>query len=319
MTVTPARPGDRAATVSRLRAAGCVFAEDEARLLADTARSAADLAAMVERRVSGLPLEHVLGWAEFCGLRIAINDGVFVPRRRSEFLVRQAVAVAQHGPQRRRPVIVDLCCGSGAIGVAVVSALGGAELHAADIDTAAVACARQNVAPIGGQVYLGDLYDPLPARLRGRVDVLVVNAPYVPTGEMALMPPEARLHEPPIALDGGSDGVDVHRRVAAAAPGWLATGGKLLIETSDRQAATTAAAITASGLDPVITRDDDIDATVVIGSRGAGPGTPPRAGAAAMTRSGRSGSAAPTAAPRRGAATADRPRRRAHQTRPGTP
>jgi release factor glutamine methyltransferase len=115
----------------------------------------------------------------------------------------------------------------------------------------------------------------------------VVNAPYVPTAEIALMPPEARLHEPPVALDGGSDGVDVHRRVAAAAPGWLANNGKLLIETSDRQAAMTAAAITASGLVPVITRDDDFDATVVIGSRGPVPGTPPRAGAAAMTRQAR--------------------------------
>ena len=301
MTVTPATPGDLAAIVSRLRAAGCVFAEDEARLLTDTARSAADLAAMVDRRVSGHPLEHVLGWAEFCGLRIAITDGVFVPRRRSAFLVRQAVAVAltaaappaatgtpgQQGPHHRRTVIVDLCCGSGAIGVAVASALDSAELHAADIDDAAVACARKNVAPIGGQVYQGDLYDPLPARLRGRVDVLVVNAPYVPTSEIALMPPEARLHEPSIALDGGSDGVDVHRRVAGAASGWLAHDGTLLIETSDRQAATTAAAMTESGLVPVITSDDDFDATVVIGSRGAVPGTPPRARAAARTRSGR--------------------------------
>jgi release factor glutamine methyltransferase len=285
VTVTPATPGDLAAIVSRLRAAGCVFAEDEARLLTDTARSAADLAAMVDRRVSGHPLEHVLGWAEFCGLRIAVTDGVFVPRRRSEFLVRQAIAVVltaaapagpegtpgRQGPQHRGPVIVDLCCGSGAIGLAVALALDNAELHAADIDAAAVACARQNVAPIGGQVYQGDLYDPLPASLRGRVNVLVVNAPYVPTGEIALMPPEARLHEPPIALDGGSDGVDVHRRVAGAASGWLAPDGKLLIETSDRQAATTAAAMTESGLVPVLTRDDDCDATVVIGSRGAAP------------------------------------------------
>jgi release factor glutamine methyltransferase len=85
------------------------------------------------------------------------------------------------------------------------------------------------------------------------------------------MPPEARLHEPFIALDGGGDGVDVHRRVAAAAPGWLAPDGKLLIETSDRQGAATAAAMAASGLLPVITSDGDLDATVVIGSRGAIP------------------------------------------------
>jgi len=296
--VKSAAAGDLAAIVTRLRAAGCVFAEDEAGLLAATARSPADLAAMVERRVSGLPLEHVLGWAEFCGLRIAVRNGIFVPRRRSEFLVRQAaaavvaVAVApapagppgQPGPGRRRPVIVDLCCGSGAIGVAVAAAVDNAELYAADIDLAAVDCARQNVASVGGHVYQGDLYDPLPATLRGRVDALVVNAPYVPTSEIALLPPEARLHEPAVALDGGVDGVDVHRRVAAGAPGWLAPDGRLLIETSARQADKTAAAMTASGLVPAITHDHDLGATVVIGSRGAGPGTLPPAGAAATTR-----------------------------------
>jgi release factor glutamine methyltransferase len=287
--VIAATPADLSGIVTRLRGAGCVFAEDEARLLAATAQTPADLAAMVERRVSGFPLEHVLGWAGFCGLRIAVSDGVFVPRRRSEFLVRQAVAVAvrsaavsaagQPAQAQRPPVIVDLCCGSGAIGLAVASALldnaallgsaapSNVELHAADIDPPAVACARQNVALAGGQVYHGDLYDPLPAGLRGRVDVLVVNAPYVPTTEIAFLPPEARLHEPAIALDGGSDGVDVHRRIAAAAPGWLAPDGKLLIETSDRQASWTAAAMTASGLVPAITRDDDLDSTVVIGSR----------------------------------------------------
>lgn len=290
MTASSATPAGLAAILTRLRAAGCVFAEDEARLLSATAKTPADLTAMVDRRVSGVPLEHVLGWADFCGLRIAISDGVFVPRRRSEFLVRQAVAAALtlagagDGPpavaraalstagrpgqeQHRRPVIADLCCGSGAIGLAVASALGTAELHAADIEPAAVACARHNIAKAGGYVYQGDLYDPLPASLRGRIDILVVNAPYVPTSEIALLPPEARLHEPAIALDGGSDGVAVHRRVAAAAPGWLAPDGSLLIETSDRQATKTAAAMTASGLAPAITRDDDLDATVVIGSQ----------------------------------------------------
>jgi len=282
--VTPGAADDLAAIVTKLRAAGCVFAEDEARLLAATARSPADLAAMVDRRVSGFPLEHVLGWAEFCGLRIAVSDGVFVPRRRSEFLVRQAVAFAaaavapvpagplgESGPGRGHSVIVDLCCGSGAIGVAVAAAVDNAELYAADIEPAAVACARQNVASVGGHVFQGDLYDPLPASLRGRVDVLVVNAPYVPTSEIVFLPPEARLHEPAVALDGGVDGVDVHRRVAAEAPGWLAPDGRLLIETSARQATKTAAAMTASGLVPVITRDDDLGAIVVIGSRGAVP------------------------------------------------
>ena len=99
------------------------------------------------------------------------------------------------GP-RAPVVIVDLCCGSGAVGAALLAALGSVELHAVDIDAAAVRCARRNVAPAGGRVYQGDLYQPLPPALRGRVDVLVANAPYVPTESVALLPPEARLHEP---------------------------------------------------------------------------------------------------------------------------
>jgi release factor glutamine methyltransferase len=272
--VTGGPPDVVAAAAARLRAAGCVFAEDEAQLLAAAAQTRADLDAMVERRAAGLPLEHVVGWAEFCGLRIAVGPGVFVPRRRSELLVRQAIAAASEpGPdgspdQAARPVILDLCCGSGAIGVAVVAGLGRAELHAVDIEPAAVACARKNVAAAGGQVHEGDLYDPLPAALRGRVDVLVVNAPYVPTAEIALLPPEARLHEPAIALDGGTDGVAIHRRVADGAASWLAPAGRLLIETSERQAALTAAAITSGGMAATVASDDDLAATVVVGSRG---------------------------------------------------
>ena len=204
----------RYAVVARLRAAGCVFAEDEAGLLVATARTPAELDVMVDRRVAGVPLEHVLGWAEFCGLRIAVDAGVFVPRRRTEFLVRQAAALAP-----ARAVVVDLCCGSGAIATALAASLDGAGTHATDIDPAAVRCARRNLAPSGGHVYQGDLYDPLPAALRGRVDVLVANAPYVPTGAIATMPPEARLHEPQVALDGGADGLGVQRRVVGAGAG----------------------------------------------------------------------------------------------------
>ena len=99
------------------------------------------------------------------------------------------------------------------MGAALAAAWAGLELHAADIDPAAVRCARRNLAAAGGQVYEGDLYEPLPAALRGRVDVLVANVPYVPTEEIGLLPPEARLHEPRVALDGGADGLDVLRRV----------------------------------------------------------------------------------------------------------
>jgi release factor glutamine methyltransferase len=270
---------DQAATVTRLRAAGCVFAEDEARLLISAARTPAGLAAMVDRRAAGQPLEHVLGWAEFCGLRIAVDPGVFIPRRRTEFLVRRAAALARpaaapagrdHG--RPRTVVVDLCCGSGAVGAALAASLGLVELHAADIDPAAVRCARRNVAAAGGQVYQGDLYGPLPARLRGRVDILAANVPYVPSGEVGLLPPEARAHEPRMALDGGADGLDVLRRVAAAAPFWLAPGGHLLAETSEGQAPRAAEAVTRDGLIPRVAHSGRLNATVVIGTMATRPG-----------------------------------------------
>jgi release factor glutamine methyltransferase len=253
--------------ITTLRSAGCVFAEDEARILAEAAANPGDLDALAARRAGGLPLEQVVGWADFCGLRITVEEGVFVPRRRSEFLVRQAAAVGQQrGERTGERVVVDLCCGTGAVGLAVAAVLGGAQLHAVDIDQAAVACARRNVGS-RGHVYAGDLYAPLPASLRGRVDILVVNAPYVPTAQIPLLPAEARLHEPGVALDGGFDGVEVHRRVAAQAPQWLSPAGSLLIETSEQQAPLTSGAVTAAGLTATVVSDDEWAATVVIGRR----------------------------------------------------
>lgn len=254
------------ALVGTLRTAGCVFAEDEARLLLATARTSGELSAMVGRRVAGLPLEHVLGWAEFCGLRIAVDPGVFVPRRRTEFLAARAVELAG-APAHR--VVVDLCCGTGAVAAVLVAELDRPEVHAADIDPAAVACARRNL-PDPDRVHEGDLFDALPADLAGRIDLLVVNAPYVPTGELGFLPPEARLHEPRVALDGGEDGLDIQRRVTESAARWLARGGHLLIETSERQSPRTVEAFARNGLHPRVVADDEMDATVVIGEL-AGP------------------------------------------------
>jgi release factor glutamine methyltransferase len=248
--------------VTRLRAAGCVFAEDEARLLISAARTPADLDIMVERREAGLPLEHVIGWAEFCGLRIEVDPGVFVPRRRTEFLVSQAAALARPGA-----VVVDLCCGSGAVGAALAAAIERIELYAADIDPAAVRCARRNITAAGGHVYEGDLYEPLPVKMQGHVDLLVVNAPYVPTKAIGLLPSEARNHEAQVALDGGADGLDVQRRVAAAAPLWLVPGGHLLVETSERQAPKTIEIFARNGLIVKLFSDDELDATVVVGTK----------------------------------------------------
>jgi release factor glutamine methyltransferase len=257
--------------VVRLRAAGCVFAEDETRLLLEAAGSPTELADMVQRRVDGLPLEQILGWAEFCGLRIAIEPGVFVPRRRTECLVDEAVSIAYSGADHRPApvgptVVVDLCCGSGALGAAIADRLSSIELYAADIDPAAVRCARRNIPAAVGEVFEGDLYQPLPETLRGRIDLLVVNAPYVPTESIALMPPEARDHEPAVALDGGADGLDVLRRVIHGAPEWLAPGGSLLFESSAAQAPLIAGTVTDGGLLPRVLTFQDWGATVIVGT-----------------------------------------------------
>ena len=164
-------------------------------------------------------------------------------------------------------MVVEVCCGSGAIGAAILDGMGtsagGLELHVADVDPRATACARENLGG-RGQVHTGDLYDALPGDLGGRVDVLLANAPYVPTDEIAMMPPEARDHEPRVALDGGTDGLDVQRRIIDGARDWLAPGGHLLIETSRHQAAGTVAACHAAGLTTRVVSDDELDATAVV-------------------------------------------------------
>jgi release factor glutamine methyltransferase len=259
---------------ARLRSAGCVFAEDEAQLLLSAASSAAELASWVELRVAGFPLEHVLGWASFCGLRIEVDAGVFVPRRRTELLVDEAVALLESDRPGARPrgdspvVVVDLCCGSGAVGAAIASRISGIELHAADMDRGAVDCARRNLARVGGQVHEGDLFAALPPAIRGRIQILAVNAPYVPTGAIGTMPPEARLHEKRLALDGGPDGLDFHRRLACGASEWLRPGGSLILETSQRQADQTSALLADVGLAVRIVHSDELDGTVVVGCGG---------------------------------------------------
>ena len=246
--------------VTSLRAAGCVFAEDEARLLAEAAGTPGELAEMVHRRAAGLPLEQVVGWAEFCGTRFAVRPGVFVPRRRTELLVRQAVSLAWPGA-----VVLDMCCGTGAVGAAIARAVQGIELHAVDVDPAAAECARANLAGLGS-VHEGDLYTALPSTLMGAADIIVCNAPYVPTSEIALMPPEAREHEPRHALDGGRDGLDIQRRVIGEAGEWLRLNGYLMIETSLKQSPDTVKAFDRAGFTAHVVASEELDATIVVGS-----------------------------------------------------
>ncbi len=248
-----------AGLVARLRRAGCVFAEEEAAVLAGTADGEA-LEGLVRRREAGEPLEYVVGWADFAGIRVVVAPGVFVPRRRSELLVRLAASVLVRGD-----VVVDLGCGTGALAAAVAARVEGLEVHAVDVDPDAVVCARRNLP--GAHVVEGDLYRPLPPSLRGRVALVLANAPYVPSDRVSLLPAEARDHERRTALDGGPDGLDVVRRVVGEAPTWLRPGGRLLVETSARQAGAVCSLMGEAGLAPVPRRAEDVDGCAVHGRR----------------------------------------------------
>ncbi|GAB6899495.1 putative protein N(5)-glutamine methyltransferase [Kineosporia succinea] len=247
--------------VTILRAAGCVWAEDEARLLLE---SGPDLPHLLERRAGGEPLELVLGWAEFRGLRVKVTPGVFVPRRRTEFLAGQAISAAAG------QVVVELCCGTAAISVAVQHETEPAQLHVSDIDPAATALAAVNLDGTA-HLYTGDLFDPLPRTLRDRVGVLVANVPYVPTADIPFLPAESRLHEPDVTVDGGDDGLTLFRRLVTGATSWLAPGGRVMSEVSARQAPLAQQIVAGQGLRAEMREDEDRGAVVVIGVRD--PGT----------------------------------------------
>jgi release factor glutamine methyltransferase len=247
-------------TTAQLRAVGCVYAEEEAAILVEAAATAADLPALIERRAAGEPLEQIVGYADFDGTRVTLRPGVFVPRVRSQLLVREAASRARPGD-----TVVDLCCGSGALGLALLRRVPGIELTAADSDPAAVACARDNLG--ADRVFQGDLVAALPARLRGGIDVLLANVPYVASEHISYLPAEARLHEPRTALDGGPDGLDVFRAVVAEAGSWLAPGGLALSEITEAQADTAVEIVQRAGLRPGLRHDDELEATVVTATR----------------------------------------------------
>ncbi len=250
------------AVTATLRTAGCVYAEEEAQLMLAEARTNLDLIGMIAARSDGVPLEQILGWAEFRGLRVGIAPGIFVPRYKTEFLAEQAIALCESDS-----VVLDLCCGSGAIGLAIISNNPSIQLLASDIDPLAVSSAKHNLAPFEIEIFEGDLFEPIPKEWKGRIDILVANAPYVPTESIEIMPRESRLYEPHASLDGGQDGLDVHRRIAMAAPEWLAPGGHLLIETGKSQASSAADIFEKNGMTSRIVYSEEYDSTVIIGTK----------------------------------------------------
>jgi release factor glutamine methyltransferase len=252
---------DRDAGVARLRAAGCVFPEHEIDAILATAEDDSQIQSMIGRREGGEPLEHVLGWVEFCGLRIALAPGVFVPRVRTEFLAQTAIDALRN--VNGSACAVDMCCGSGTLAVAIANALPDVVLHAADIDDDCCACARGNLHGVG-VVHCGDLFAALPLDLHGTIDVICANVPYVPSKELATMPAEARDHERAVALDGGADGLEIAGRVMREAGAWLRRGGSAMIEVAPAQVDALCGIAAHSGLTPRVLTSDEYEATVVV-------------------------------------------------------
>lgn len=259
--------GGHDAVVDRLRAAGCVFAEEEAAVLREAAADdPARLEQMITARCDGAPLEQVVGHADFDGLRIRLRRGVFVPRQRSVRLVARAEQIARH-VRGDAPVVVDLGCGSGALLAAFLHRVGDAgwQAYAVERDPVAAACARDNLAT-SATVVVGAGLDVLPRTLLGRVDLVLANLPYVPSDAIGALPREARLHEPPGTLDGGTDGLDPLRHALPAVERWVRRGGHYLAELHASQVPAAVAVARTSGLTATAEIDPE-DRTAVVDVR----------------------------------------------------
>jgi release factor glutamine methyltransferase len=212
----------REALATLLADAGFVAADEEAEeLLARAGGDAELLDSIVQRRLTGEPLAWITGTAEFCGIEVRVDPGVYVPRWQSELLARRAV--------ERLPAdgtAIDLCTGAGAIAMTLSADRPGARVVASDLDARAIVCARAN----GVDAHQGDLFAPLPDDLHGRVDVVVGVVPYVPTPDLPLLQRDTLTFESTLSYDGGHDGTAILRRVLTDSPRFLRPGGALLLE-----------------------------------------------------------------------------------------
>ncbi len=220
--------GDLRRTVAALQKAGCIAARDEAVELLTAARGDRGvLRELVARRCTGEPLAWLVGWTHFCGERVLVRPGVYVPRPQSEQLADEALARLPG-----RGLAADLCTGSGAIAVVLGRGRPDARVLATEIDPLAAACARDN----GVEVFVGDMAAALPDEVRGRVDVVTAVVPYVPSDELRLLPRDVVTYEPKRALDGGVNGTDLLRRAIVESVGLLRSGGSLLLELGGAEA-----------------------------------------------------------------------------------
>jgi release factor glutamine methyltransferase len=254
------READHRSLVQQLAANGCVAPEEEA---AELIRAAADgsrpLEELVARRLRGEPLAWITGFVRFCGLRVHVDPGVYVPRPHTQALARRAASLLPPAG-----VAVDLCTGSGAVAAVLGAAGRGATVLATDMDPAAVACAQRN----GVRALSGDLDEPLPESVRGRVHVMTAVVPYVPGEELHLLPRDVLAHEPRHALDGGPGGTSFLEQVARLSVDWLAPGGRVLLELGGDQAGAVAGTMESGGLSDIrVYRDGDGDDRAIEGRR----------------------------------------------------
>lgn len=189
-------------------------------------------ALLVARRAAREPLQHLTGSASFRHVELQVGPGVFVPRPETELLAGWAVDRARAAGER--PVVVDLCCGSGAIALSIADEVAHAQVHAVELDAAAHAWADRNLQDSGVDLRLGDMADAFPD-LDAAVDVVVCNPPYIPLDAWASVAPEVRDHDPALALWSGGDGLDAMRVLAATAARLLRPGGWVGAEHADVQ------------------------------------------------------------------------------------
>jgi len=229
---------DTSTIARRLAAAGCVRPDDEARELVSAGADEESLESLVRRREAGEPLAWIVGATTFCGHRIRVDPGVYVPRPQTEVLARRAARLL---PPNGRAA--DLCTGAGAIAVYLMREAPAANIVATDIDPSAVVCAKRN----GVTVVRSDLGEALRDRT---FDVVTAVAPYVPTPDIRLLPEDVRRHEPALALVGGADGLDLVRELVEQAARLLLPGGWLLTEIGGHQDATLEPVLAAAGFAP---------------------------------------------------------------------
>lgn len=250
------------AVVDRLVAAGCVAAAEEAAELLAAAPDEPTLEAWLRRREQGEPLAWITSTLLFCGQPLHVAPGVYVPRVQSEELARRAATLLPDNGWA-----IDLCTGAGAVAAHLMRQVPTAAVIGIDVDVRAAACAWRNGVPTA----VADLAVPL--RRHEGFDVVTAVAPYVPTGELRLLPADVQRYEPRLALDGGADGLDLVRRVIAAARRLLRPGGWLLIEIGGDQDEALAPTLAATGFDLVTSWWDDDGDLRGVASRARGSGT----------------------------------------------